>query len=143
MLSMRKIWSCLPVYCFADRKNTYSKKEEWDGNEKAKRVISLIDAVENLSLVVRGNLDNAEPLFVVGGLSERKTHYFENVVNVKANKLIISDDLKDKINKGFRVGLLKGMTFENESEIVEKLKPISVSEFFDDLRSDVKAYYGC
>ena len=51
--------------------------------------------------------------------------------------------LKDKINKGFRVGLLKGMTFENESEIVEKLKPISVSEFFDDLRSDVKAYYGC
>ena len=67
----------------------------------------------------------------------------ENVVNVKANKLIISDDLKDKINKGFRVGLLKGMTFENESEIVEKLKPISVSEFFDDLRSDVKAYYGC
>ena len=75
MLSMRKIWSCLPVYCFADRKNTYSKKEEWDGNEKAKRVISLIDAVENLSLVVRGNLDNAEPLFVVGGLSERKTHY--------------------------------------------------------------------
>ena len=35
------------------------------------------------------------------------------------------------------------MTFENESEIVEKLKPISVSEVFDDLRSDVKAYYGC
>ena len=117
--------------------------EEASNEEKAKRVISLIDAVENLSLVVRGNLDNAEPLFVVGGLSERKTHYFENVVNVKANKLIISDDLKDKINKGFRVGLLKGMTFENESEIVEKLKPISVSEFFDDLRSDVKAYYGC
>ena len=117
--------------------------EEALNEEKAKRVISLIDAVENLSLVVRGNLDNAEPLFVVGGLSERKTHYFENVVNVKTNKLIISDDLKDKINKGFRVGFLKGMTFENESEIVEKLKPISVSEFFDDLRSDVKAYYGC
>ena len=117
--------------------------EEASNEEKAKRVISLIDAVENISLVVRGNLDNAEPLFVVGGLSERKTHYFENVVNVKANKLIISDDLKYKINKGFRVGLLKGMTFENESEIVEKLKPISVSEFFDDLRSDVKAYYGC
>ena len=105
--------------------------EEALNEEKAKRVISLIDAVENLSLVVRGNLDNAEPLFVVGGLS------------VKTNKLIISDDLKDKINKGFRVGFLKGMTFENESEIVEKLKPISVSEFFDDLRSDVKAYYGC
>lgn len=117
--------------------------EEASNEEKAERVISLINAVENLSLVVRGNLDNAEPLFVVGGLSERKTHYFENVVNVKANNLIISEDLKDKINKGFRVGLLKGMTFENEKEIVEKLNPISVSEFFDDLRNDVKTYYGC
>ena len=117
--------------------------EEASNEEKAERVISLINAVENLSLVVKGNLDNAEPLFVVGGLSERKTHYFENVVNVKANNLIISDDLKDKINKGFRVGLLRGMTFENEAEIVEKLRPISVSEFFDDLRNDVKAYYGC
>ena len=74
--------------------------EEASNEEKAERVISLINAVENLSLVVKGNLDNAEPLFVVGGLSERKTHYFENVVNVKANNLIISDDLKDKINKG-------------------------------------------
>ena len=35
------------------------------------------------------------------------------------------------------------MTFENENEIVEKLNPISVSEFFDDLRNDIKAYYGC
>ncbi len=117
--------------------------KEASNEEKSERVISLINAVENLSLVVRGNLDNAEPLFVVGGLSERKTHYFENVVNVKANKLFISDDLKDKINKGFRVGLLRGMTFENENEIIEKLNPISVSEFFDDLRNDIKAYYGC
>ncbi len=124
-------------------KDSNFNTEEASNEEKAERVISLINAVENLSLVVRGNLDNAEPLFVVGGLSERKTHYFENVVNVKANKLLISDDLKDKINKGFRVGLLRGMTFENENEIVEKLNPISVSEFFDDLRNDIKAYYGC
>lgn len=138
----------LKIYCMTIDltmigKDSNFDTEEASNEEKAERVISLINAVENLSLVVKGNLDNAEPLFVVGGLSERKTHYFENVVNVKANNLIISEDLKDKINKGFRVGLLKGMTFENEAEIVEKLKPISVSEFFDDLRSDVKAYYGC
>lgn len=117
--------------------------EEAPNSEKAERVISLIDAVESLSLVVKGNLDNAEPLFVVGGLSERKTHYFENVVNVKANKLAISDDLVDKLNKGFKAGLLKGNVFENEEEIVNKLKPISVSEFFDNLRNEVKAYYNC
>jgi CRISPR-associated protein Cst2 len=116
---------------------------EADNNEKAERVIALIDAVENLSLIVKGNMDNAEPLFVVGGLSERKTHYFENVVHVKSNKLQISDDLKEKIKKGYRVGLLKGLAFDNEAEIVAQLNPISVSEFFDKLKEDVKAYYGC
>jgi CRISPR-associated protein Cst2 len=116
---------------------------EADNKEKAERVIALIDAVENLSLIVKGNMDNAEPLFVVGGLSERKTHYFENVVHVKSNKLQISDDLKEKIKKGYKVGLLKGLAFDNEAEIVAQLNPISVSEFFDKLKEDVKAYYGC
>ncbi len=117
--------------------------DEATNEEKAERVISLLNAVENLSLVVKGNLDNAEPLFIVGGLSERKTHYFENVVNVKANNLVISEDLKDKLNKGFKAGLLRGMVFENEDEIVNKLNPVSVSEFFDGLRDEVRAYYGC
>lgn len=116
---------------------------EATNEEKAERVISLLNAVENLSLVVKGNLDNAEPLFIVGGLSERKTHYFENVVNVKTNSLVISEDLKDKLNKGFKAGLLRGMVFENEEEIINKLNPVSVSEFFDGLRNEVKAYYGC
>lgn len=117
--------------------------DEATNEEKAERVISLLNAVENLSLVVKGNLDNAEPLFIVGGLSERKTHYFENVVNVKANNLVISEDLKDKLNRGFKAGLLRGMVFENEDEIVNKLNPVSVSEFFDGLRDEVRAYYGC
>ena len=69
---------------------------EADGAEKAERVNSLLDAVENLSLVVRGNLDNAEPVFVVGGFSERKTHYFENVVRVINNRLELSDDFIDR-----------------------------------------------
>ena len=36
--------------------------------EKAFRVKSLLKAIKNLSLVVKGNLDNAEPLFIVGGI---------------------------------------------------------------------------
>lgn len=70
---------------------------EADAKEKADRVICLLDAIENLSLVVKGNLDNAEPIFAVGGLSPRKTHYFENVVNVEEAKLIISSDLKIRL----------------------------------------------
>ena len=115
--------------------------EEADAKEKAERVIALLDAVENLSLVVRGNLDNAEPVFVVGGLSERKTHYFENVVHVEEEKLILSEDLKIKLEKGFQVGLLRGNLFQNEEEIEKELAPVSVPVFFENLRKQVLDYY--
>lgn len=116
--------------------------EEADIKEKADRVIAILDAVENLSLVVKGNLDNAEPLFVVGGLVNRKTHYFENVVKVKEDKLLITEDLKDRISKGCNVALLEGENFKNETEIKSELKPISISKFFEGLRKQVKEYYG-
>lgn len=115
--------------------------EEADAKEKAERVIALLDAVENLSLVVRGNLDNAEPVFVVGGLSERKTHYFENVVHVEEEKLILSEDLKIKLEKGFQAGLLRGNLLQNEEEIEKELAPVSVPVFFGNLRKQVLDYY--
>lgn len=119
-------------------------ENEASNEEKAYRVNAILSAIENLSLVVKGNLDNAEPIFVVGGLSERKTHLFENVVHIKSNKLMISEDLKNKIEAGdYKVGLLKGLALENESEIETVLNTISVSKFFENLRNDVKAYYGC
>lgn len=109
--------------------------------EKKERVIQLMDAVRNLSLVVKGNLDNAEPLFIVGGLSERKTHYFENVVHVKNGALAITPDLKDKLSEGYACALLKGDNFSNEDEIVRELNPSSVKQFFDDLKQQVSSYY--
>lgn len=115
--------------------------KEADNNEKAARVNSILDAIENLSLTVKGNLDNSEPVFVVGGLSDRKTHYFENVVKVEEDKLIISQDLKTKINKGYYVGLLEGKILENENEIRRELAPKSITEFFDIVRNEVNAYF--
>ena len=115
--------------------------KEADNNEKAARVNSILDAIENLSLTVKGNLDNSEPVFVVGGLSDRKTHYFENVVKVEEDKLIISQDLKAKINKGYYVGLLEGKILENENEIKRELAPKSTTEFFDIVRNEVNAYF--
>lgn len=114
---------------------------EADSKEKAERVVSLMDAVENLSLIVKGNLDNAEPIFIVGGLSERKTHYFENVVHIEDDKLVLSQDLKDKINKGFKAGLLKGKTLQNEQEIEAELNTVSITAFFDSLKEEVRVYY--
>ena len=115
--------------------------KEADNNEKAARVNAILDAIENLSLTVKGNLDNSEPVFIVGGLSDRKTHYFENVVKVEEDKLVISQDLKGKIGKGYYVGLLEGKAFQNENEIKRELEPKSIVEFFDIVRSEVNAYF--
>ena len=115
--------------------------KEADNKEKADRVNSILNAIEGLNLTVKGNLDNAEPIFVVGGLSDRKTHYFENVVKVEEQKLIISEDLKDKVDKGYYVGLLEGKTLQNETEIKNELKAQSITKVFDNLRNDVNSYF--
>ncbi|RRD94674.1 type I-B CRISPR-associated protein Cas7/Cst2/DevR [Clostridiales bacterium COT073_COT-073] len=114
---------------------------EADSSEKIARVNAILNAVEALSLVVKGNLDNAEPIFVVGGIGNYKTHYFENVVRVENGHLRITEDLKDKLSRGYQVALLEGGNFANEDSIKEELKPISVSRFFDQLRSEVEEYY--
>lgn len=114
---------------------------EAEKEEKAARVNAILDAVEFLSLVVKGNLDNAEPVLIVGGISDRKTHYFENAVHVIEDKLEISEDLKDKLAKGYSCGLMQGKIFANEQEIIEELSPVTITEFFSRLKDEVNLYY--
>ncbi len=118
--------------------------QEASNEEKAYRVNAILDAIENLSLIVKGNLDNAEPLFVVGGLSCRKTHFFENVVNVSNKTLVLEEGIKDKLNsnKGeFKAGVLKCGQFSNENQIARELNATSIEEFFENLKKDVCKYY--
>ena len=115
---------------------------EAEPEEKADRVLRILEAVRSLSLVVKGNLDNAEPLFIAGGLTERKTHYFENVVRVKRGALTITQDLKDKLSEDFSCALLRGDNFSNEDEIVKELAPLSIKQFFEQLEEQVKSWYG-
>jgi len=116
--------------------------KEADNKEKFERVKSILEAIENLSLVVKGNLDNAEPVFAIGGLSLRKTHYFENVVRVEQGALVLGEALKEKKEDGFNCALLKGYIFTNEAEIIKELQPASMREFFKSLIEDIKNYYG-
>lgn len=136
----------LKIYSITFDLSMIGKDENFDieasHQEKAERVNSMLKTVENLNLIVKGNLDNAEPIFVVGGLSDRMTHQFENVVRVKDGKLKITNDLKDRIARGYRVGLLEGDGIDNETDIVEELKPMSVAKFFDSLKDEVNQYYG-
>lgn len=113
---------------------------EASNEEKCSRVFSIIDAVENLSLVVKGNLDNAEPIFIAGGLSPRKTHMFENAVRVVGKNLVV-EPIKEKLEMGFSCGLMRNGQLGNEDEIVRELNPTTVPKFFNQLREDVKAYF--
>ena len=101
-------------------------KQEAEAVEKFERVKNILEAIQNLSLVVKGNLDNAEPIFIVGGLSERKTHYFENVVRVEQGNLLIGKDFIAKKNRGYQCALLQGDNFKNEEDILTELQPISL-----------------
>lgn len=114
---------------------------EANSEEKIYRVNALLDTVKTLTMVVKGNLDNAEPVFVVGGIGDRKTHYFDNVVQMENLRLKLGDDLKKKLSEGYKLGLLEGYNFENEDQIKSELNPIPIENFFDNLYEEVRAYY--
>ena len=57
-------------------------------------------------------------------------------------KLILSDDLKEKISSEYSVALLKSNVFKNQAEIIKELQPKSIVTFFNELKSEVKNYYG-
>ena len=114
---------------------------EANSEEKIYRVNALLDTVKTLTMVVKGNLDNAEPVFVVGGIGDRKTHYFDNVVQMENLRLKLGDDLKKKLSEGYKISLLEGYNFENEDQIKSELNPISIENFFDNLYEEVRAYY--
>lgn len=116
---------------------------EASNEEKAERVVKLLEAIRTLSLVVKGSMDNAEPLFVVGGLVKRKTHFFENAIKVKDGELVLSEELNDKLEEetDSKVGIASVGIFENEEEVKKELKTTSISKFFKELEKEVEAYY--
>jgi len=113
-----------------------------DDSEKTDRVICLLEAVQSLSLVVKGNLDNAEPLFVIGGLSKRTTHAFQNIVKVEENKIVLHDDLINRVNStpGYNVGIMSGI-FENQDDVKTKINAVSVDEFFEQLKNSIYEHF--
>lgn len=116
---------------------------EIDNDEKAERVNRLLDTIQYLYRDIRGRRENLSPLFVVGGVYNIKNPVFQNALNVEDGKLkvdeltgVISFNIKDDT----KCGLVKGI-FENDNEIIEKLNPLTISEFFDDLKIKVRDYY--
>lgn len=105
--------------------------------EKKKRVIEFLKVVQYLYRDIRGRRENLSPVFVIGGIYDRKNPYFENRIKLMKNKLdvatlktIINSD--DDTKNNTQVGYL-GNLFANESEIKETLNSININEFFSNL----------
>ena len=114
-----------------------------DNNEKNRRLAKLMDTVALLYRDIRGRREDLKPLFIIGGVYDTKNPVFQNVVNVKENKILI-DEIEsmmfDNIKENTYVGLSDGK-FDNSKEIKERLNAISVPEFFNNIKSKIKEYY--
>ena len=117
---------------------------EVDDKEKASRVVSLLNGIEFLYRDIRGRRENLAPVFVIGGIYERKNPYFEHRLQLKNHNLKLGSILDlmgiEDVGTNTVVGLTKDM-FRNENEIREKLSVISVHEAFDRIREAVCEYY--
>lgn len=116
-----------------------------DKKEKARRVKDFLDTVQFLYRDIKGRRENLNPIFVVGGVYQRKNPYFENRLKLSEMRLnadvllqIIDSDEDTKHNS--QVGSMRSI-FANDQEIQEKLNPVSIAEVFNKLKSEVDAYY--
>lgn len=107
--------------------------------EKKERLLLIVNAIKNLTFEVKGNLDNAEPLFAIGGLSDRATHVFENMIKLEDNKVLISEELKIR-SEDYHVGVRSDI-FDNSNEIKTELNATSIDEFFEIIKSEIEEYY--
>ncbi len=121
--------------------------EEYDieiaNDEKVRRVKALLDTISLLYRDIRGRREDLKPLFAVGGVYDIKNPVFQNVLDVKENRLVVKQIegiLFEKIKKDTYCGLIEGK-LDNDREIKEKLNAKSMPEFFDILKRKVTEYY--
>ena len=118
-------------------------KIELDNNEKSRRIKKLLDTISMLYRDIRGRREDLKPLFAIGGVYDVKNPVFQNVLEIKDNKVIVSaieGVLFDTIKPDTICGLIEGK-FSNDTDIKEKLQAVSMPVMFSKLKEKVKAYY--
>ncbi|MBC1228299.1 type I-B CRISPR-associated protein Cas7/Cst2/DevR [Listeria booriae] len=117
---------------------------EIDNKEKSRRVQKLMDTIALLYRDIRGRREDLKPLFVVGGVYDVKNPVFQNVVDIKDNKILVDNILGvidyPGIKENTKCGVIDGK-FDNTSEIKTELHAESVPAFFKDLKEKIDAYY--
>lgn len=116
--------------------------------EKARRVNKLLDTISLLYRDIRGRREDLKPLFIIGGVYDIKNPFFENVVDVRNNKILVeklTSGIYDFIEKDTAAGIVKEQ-FENDTELETELakkniKVLNVPEFFKQLKNKIDEYY--
>ena len=118
---------------------------EISNEEKANRINSLLDTVQFLYRDIRGRRENMNPIFIIGGVYERKNPYFEDRLKISKKDLNV-DILKSIVDscndtkENTLVGYINGY-FNNDMQIKETLNAQTVSEVFNKLKEEVVQYY--
>ncbi|MDD4572341.1 MAG: type I-B CRISPR-associated protein Cas7/Cst2/DevR [Clostridia bacterium] len=110
--------------------------------EKAKRVVELLQTVAYLYRDIKGRRENLAPVFIAGGIYNRKCPFFEN--RFKLNKWNLDVDMiietMANIKDDTEIGYVSG-TFKNDKEIKESLNPKTVTQMMDSLCHKVEVAY--
>lgn len=127
---------------------------EISNEEKIKRVNQLLDIIKVLNRDIRGREENLSPVFVIGGIYNINSPFYLGRIKLKFKDEKVSIDtdiLKDTSNLTIgensiyyntKIGIIKNV-FENEEEIKSSFegKVISIEEFFEGLKNEIKEYY--
>lgn len=127
---------------------------EIPNEEKIKRVNQLLDIIKVLNRDIRGREENLSPVFVIGGIYNINSPFYLGRIKINCKNEEVSIDaemLKDtsdltigenSIYDDTKIGIIKNV-FENENEIKSNFegKVISVEEFFEGLKNEIKEYY--
>ena len=116
--------------------------------ERKRRVKKLLDIISLLYRDIKGRREDLKPLFVIGGVYDIKNPFFENIVDVKNNKILVDklcSGIYDCIEKDTISGIVKEQ-FENDTEVEVKLKEknvdvLNIPEFFKQLKEKIDNYY--
>lgn len=123
--------------------------------EKAERIIKLLDVLKILNRDIKGRTESLNPLFIIGGVYNVKNPFFLNRIKVNFDKstkkyLIDTDILKsssdltfnnEKVRDKTMVGYIEG--FWNNQDSFNKISNNSsnIETFFENIKNDIKSYY--
>lgn len=126
-----------------------------DNQTRFQRVSQLLDIIKILNREIRGRQENLSPLFVIGGMYDFPNPVFLGRIKLSGVKDSFAIDLEpiksameisvfDKsVKDSTRVGIVNGI-FANEPEIKDLFgeKAMTVNEFFESIKKEIKEYYG-